>query len=661
MAEEVVLNKRYRLVTEIGGGKMAVVFRGEDTWRGIPVAVKVLRPDYVKNEAVLSRLHSQVQTVASLVHPNIVATYEVGQDGDCHYLVMEFVEAPTLKELIHVGVPFSIERALDIAAQICNAVGHAHRVGMVHGDIKPQNVFVSADGRVKVADFGIASALSAAPVVEGEILWGTPHYFSPEQAAGQDVTPASDVYSIGVVIYEMLTGRPPFEAETDIGVALKHLREEPVPLRQLNPDVPLQVERIVRKVMAKEPAARYRTADQLGRILDSYRRLSEETPIVQRPAVVKPQPPQHEPEEYEAVVKPRPRRYEPEEYEVVTKPQPRRYEPEEYYEEEERGRDWLAVLLSVVAVLAVLCLIPVAVSVYERYNAAAPQPGATPAVVATPVPGQVQVPDLVGLSQEEARRVVEEAGLQLAVVGEKHDSSIPALSIISQTPPAGQMVQQGATVGVVISQGPNFITVPAVEDLPITAAELGLRETGLDISRRDVWNRKPEGTILSQDPPAGSIVSEGSVVTLIVSSGPRLVLDVNLDNKVLLKACYLESDSFKPGEKLRLILYWRALQPMQENYTVFVHVARADGWILIQRDVQPRDGTHPTSSWVTDEWVEDRHEFSIPSDAPPDIYWLKVGMYFQATMLRLPVVDPGEARVLQDSVLVKELRVVPAE
>lgn len=284
MAEEVVLNKRYRLVTEIGGGKMAVVFRGEDTWRGIPVAVKVLRPDYVKNEAVLSRLHSQVQTVASLVHPNIVATYEVGQDGDCHYLVMEFVEAPTLKELIHVGVPFSIERALDIAAQICNAVGHAHRVGMVHGDIKPQNVFVSADGRVKVADFGIASALSAAPVVEGEILWGTPHYFSPEQAAGQDVTPASDVYSIGVVIYEMLTGRPPFEAETDIGVALKHLREEPVPLRQLNPDVPLQVERIVRKVMAKEPAARYRTADQLGRILDSYRRLSEETPIVQRPA-----------------------------------------------------------------------------------------------------------------------------------------------------------------------------------------------------------------------------------------------------------------------------------------------------------------------------------------------------------------------------------------
>jgi hypothetical protein len=184
---------------------------------------------------------------------------------------------------------------------------------------------------------------------------------------------------------------------------------------------------------------------------------------------------------------------------------------------------------------------------------------------------------------------------------------------------------------------------------------------GLETSRRDVWNSEAEGTILSQDPPAGSIVSEGSVVALTVSSGPRLILDVNLDNKVLLKACYLENDSFKPGEKLRLTLYWRALQLMQENYTVFVHVVRADGWILTQRDVQPRDGTHPTSSWVTDEWVEDHHELVIPGDAPPDIYWLKVGMYFQATMLRLPVVEPGEARVLQDSVLVKELRVVPAE
>ena len=644
MAEEVILNKRYRLLTEIGAGKMAVVFRGEDTWRGRPVAVKVLRRTYVENKAFLARLHNQAQAVASLVHPHIVATYEVGQDGDCHYLVTELVEEPTLKELIQVGVPFSIGQALDIIIQICTAVGYAHRLGLVHGDIKPQNVFVSADGRVKVADFGLACALSPASVVEGEIVWGTPHYFSPEQAAGENVSPTSDVYSIGVLIYEMLTGHPPFEAETGMGVALKHLREEPVPLRQLNPDVPLQVERIVRKVLTKEPAARYRTADQLGRILDSYRRLSEETPVVRRPTVARPQP----------------RRVEPEEYEAVAKPPPHRVEPREY-EEEEKGRDWLAVFLGMVAVLAVLCLIPFVRLVYQRYSAAAPQPTATAVVVATPVPGQIQVPDLVGLSQEEAQRLVEEAGLQLAVVGERHDSSIPALNVIAQTIPAGEMVRQGETIGIVISQGPNFVSVPAVEGLPITAAESGLREMGLDVSQKGVWSKEAEGVILSQDPPAGSIVSEGSVVTLIVSNGPRLMLDANLDNKVLLVACDLEDDSLEPGEMLRLVLYWRALQPMSENYTVFVHVARSDGAILAQRDVQPCDGTHPTGSWVTDELVTDPYELSIPSDAPPDIYWLKVGMYSSATMQRLSVVDPGQATALQDSVLVKELRVVPVQ
>lgn len=649
MAEEIILNKRYRLLTEIGAGEMAVVFRGEDTWRGVPVAVKVLRQAYAENEAFLARFHGQAKALASLVHPNIVTTYEVGQDGACHYLVMELVEEPTLKELIQVGVPLSIGQALDIVMQICTAVGYAHRLGMVHGDIKPQNVFVSADGRVKVADFGIASTLSTASVVEGAILWGVPHYFSPEQAAGENVSPTSDVYSIGVLTYEMLAGCRPFEAETDIGVALKRLREEPVPLRQLNPDVPPQVERIVRKVLAKEPAARYRTADQLGRILDSYRRLGEEALVVRPPTVARPQPHREKPREYEATVKPQPRQPEPEEF-----------------EEEERRRDWLAVFLGMVAVLAILCLIPLAASVYQRYNAAAPQPTVTAeamssAVVATPVPDQVQAPDLIGLSQEEARRLVEEAGLQFAVVGERHDPAIPALNVITQTPPAGQMVGQGETIGVVISQGPNFVSVPAVEGLPITAAEPGLREMGLGISQKGVWSKEAEGVILSQDPPPGSIVSEGSAVTLIVSSGPRLMLNANLDNEVLLIACDLEDDNLEQGETLRLVLYWRALQQIPEDYTVFVHVARADGTTLVQRDVQPRDGAHPTSSWAADELVTDPHELSIPSDALPDIYWLKVGMYSLATMQRLPVVDPGEATVLQDGVVVKELRVVPAQ
>jgi hypothetical protein len=642
MAKEVILSRRYRLLTEIGAGRMAVVFRGVDTWRGMPVAVKVLRQAYAESEDFLARFHRQAQAAARLVHPNIVTIYEVGQDGDCHYLVMELVEGATLKELMLKDAPFSVSQALDIAIQICAAVGHAHRAGIVHGNIKPQNVFVSLGGRIKVADFGIAFAISATPVVEGEIIWGTPHYFSPEQVAGHTVGPASDVYSIGVLIYEMLTGQPPFAAATDLGVAFKHLREEPLPLRQLNPNVPLPMEQIVRKVMAKEPAARYRTADQLGRILDSYRRLGE------GPAVVQPS----------VSVRPPLRRVESEVPPAVARPEPRRHEP---LEEEKKGRDWVAIFLGIMAVLAVLCLIPLGISVYRRYALAAPQPRPTPVVTATPMPEEVQVPNLVGLSQEDARRLAEAAGLQLAVVGEKHHPSIPALNIIAQAPLAGQLVRRGETIGVVISQGPNFVSVPAVEGLPITAVEAGLIEMGLGISRQDVWSKQAEGIILSQDPPAGSIVSEGSVVTLIVSSGPRLVLDVNLDNKVVLMACDLENDSLKPGEVLRLTLYWRALQPMQENYTVFVHVARADGSILTQRDTQPRDGTHPTSSWVPGELVRDPYELTIPDDALPGTYWLKVGMYSLATMRRLPVLDPGQAKVLQDSILVKEVQVVPAQ
>lgn len=642
MVEQVILSRRYRLLAEIGVGRMAVVYRGEDTWRGIPVAVKVLRQVYAENEDLLARFYRQAQAAARLVHPNIVTIYEVGQDGDRHYLVMEFIEGATLKELIPKDAPFSVSQALDIAIQICAAVGHAHRAGIVHGDIKPQNVFVSPGGRVKVADFGLAFAISATPVVEGEIIWGTPHYFSPEQVAGHTVGPASDVYSIGVLIYEMLTGQPPFAAETDLGVALKHLREEPLPLRQLNPNVPLPVEQIVRKVMAKEPAARYRTADQLGRILDSYRRLGEE------PTVVRPSP----------LVRPQPRRVESEVYQAVARPEPRRREP---LEEEKQGRDWLAIFLGIMAVLAVLGLIPLGLAVYRRYTLAAPQPRPTPVVTATPVPDQVQVPNLVGLSQEDARRLVEAAGLQFAVIGEKHDPSIPALNIVAQAPLAGQMVKRGETIGVVISQGPIFVSVPAVEGLPITAVEAGLIEMGLGISRQDVWSKQAEGLILSQDPPAGSIVSEGSVVTLIVSRGPRLVLDVNLDNKVVLMACDLENDRLKPGEILRLTLYWRALRLMQEDYTVFVHVARADGSIITQRDTQPRDGTSPTSSWVPGELVRDPYELTIPDDALPGTYWLKVGMYSQATMQRLPVVEPGQAAVEQDSILVKELQVVPGQ
>jgi serine/threonine-protein kinase len=245
------------------------------------VAVKLLHDGLTDNEDFLQRFQREAHAAANLSHPNIVTVHDIGQDAHRHYIVMEFVNGRTLKSVIREytqreGAPLPVARTLNLAIQICAGIGYAHRAGLVHCDVKPQNVLVTRDDRVKVADFGIARALSEASVNTGSLLWGTPHYFAPEQAAGQATTPASDVYAIGIIIFEMLTGRLPFEADTLPALALKHLHEPPPAVTSFNPAVPVQLEQIVQKVLSKEPAGRYRTAGQLERILRSYHESSQQ-------------------------------------------------------------------------------------------------------------------------------------------------------------------------------------------------------------------------------------------------------------------------------------------------------------------------------------------------------------------------------------------------
>ncbi len=272
MSTEHLLNKRYRLLSPLGAGGMAVVYKAQDLALGRLVAVKILREPLTGDPDFLARFQQEARSAANLAHPNIVTVHDFGRDGGRNYIVMEHIEGKDLKTLIKEGAPFKVDRALDIAIQICAGIGYAHRSGLVHCDVKPQNILVTPDGRVKVTDFGIAKALaSLQPGETTDIVWGSPQYYSPEQAAGEMPTPASDVYSIGVVMYEMLAGRLPFVASTQPALAMMHLRDEPPRLTQFNPALPETLERIVHKVMAKEPSARYRTADQLGRILISYR------------------------------------------------------------------------------------------------------------------------------------------------------------------------------------------------------------------------------------------------------------------------------------------------------------------------------------------------------------------------------------------------------
>ena len=271
-SQQYLLNKRYRLLSPIGAGGMAVVYKAQDLALGRLVAVKILREPLTGDPEFLSRFQQEARAAANLAHPNIVTVHDFGRDGGRNYIVMEYIEGRDLKTMIKDGSPFKIERALDLIIQICAGIGYAHRAGLVHCDVKPQNILVTADGRVKVTDFGIARALATLqPGETTDIVWGSPQYYSPEQAAGEVPTPASDVYSIGVVLYEMLAGRLPFVASTQQALAMMHLRDEPPRLTLFNPALPETLERIVHKVMAKEPAARYRTADQLGRILISYR------------------------------------------------------------------------------------------------------------------------------------------------------------------------------------------------------------------------------------------------------------------------------------------------------------------------------------------------------------------------------------------------------
>lgn len=293
-AELRTLNGRYRLLGRIGSGGMAAVYRAQDLKLGRIVAIKMLHESLTSDEGFLIRFQREAHAAANLTHPNIVTVHDIGQEEYRHYIVMEYVDGFTLKQIIRDanenGRFLPVSRVLDLAIQICNGIGYAHRANLVHCDLKPQNVLVTRDDRVKVADFGIARAITeASQHLADSQVWGTPQYISPEQAAGQAPTPATDVYAIGVVMFEMLTGHLPFAAESPTAVALKHLQDIPPSILEYNPGVPRQLDDIVHKLLAKEPSARYSTAGQLGRVLSAYRdrSLADTGPVY--PALVKQQ------------------------------------------------------------------------------------------------------------------------------------------------------------------------------------------------------------------------------------------------------------------------------------------------------------------------------------------------------------------------------------
>ena len=269
----ITLGGRYELIEIVGEGGMSTVYKTRDKILDRIVAVKILKDEFSRDQGFVEKFKTEALSAASISHPNIVNIYDVGMDANVHYIVMEYVDGQTLKDVIRQQAPLPVEKAVDIAVMICDGVHHAHEKGIFHRDIKPHNILITEQGMVKVADFGIARAISAGTITYGENIVGSVHYFSPEQARGVVIIRTTDIYSIGCILYEMLTGKVPFDADSPITVALRHIHDDPPSPRLINPEVPLALEGIVHKAMAKVPAQRFPTAqDMRNALLKIYNR-----------------------------------------------------------------------------------------------------------------------------------------------------------------------------------------------------------------------------------------------------------------------------------------------------------------------------------------------------------------------------------------------------
>ncbi|HVF24419.1 MAG TPA: protein kinase, partial [Anaerolineales bacterium] len=354
MNEGVLLNNRYQLLERLGSGGMSDVFRARDLMLERSVAIKILHETYSDDKDFQDRFRQEARAAANLSHPNIVTVHDFGFDHDQLFIVMEHIPGKDLKTLLRQRGRYSVEDAIPLMVQACAGIGYAHRAGLVHCDIKPHNMIVTPDVRLKVTDFGIARALSTImPDERADVVWGSPQYFSPEQAVGEAPSPASDVYSLGVVLYEVITGALPFTAPTSDELARMHLEASPVPPSEYIPDIPPALEEIMLKVLSKEPAARYRTADQLGRVLLRFGTLRDAatapSPILTPEAVDSYQQPEPPP----AAQTPQPV------YSIPEITLPEINVPEV---------DWASVGLGLMALLAVGGLIPFWIYIFFLYN-----------------------------------------------------------------------------------------------------------------------------------------------------------------------------------------------------------------------------------------------------------------------------------------------------
>ena len=521
----IVLGKRYAVLSKIGAGGMADVYKGRDQMLNRYVAIKVLKKQYKEDENFVRKFRSEAQAAAGLIHPNIVNVYDVGEDRGLNYMVMELVEGITLKEYIERKGRLSHKETISIAIQMCSGIGAAHASGIIHRDIKPQNIIISKDGKVKVTDFGIAKAITSNTVSTNAM--GSVHYTSPEQARGGFSDQRSDIYSIGITLFEMVTGQVPFDGETTVEVAMKHLQQEITPPSELVPDIPYSLEQIILKCTQKSSERRYESTEALiqdlkhslvdpdgdfvvippiGGMTDTVIMTDKDLDDIRNGS---------DDEEYDT-----------DEYD--TDAMYGNDDSDEDYENYESGRGAdevnphmhkimkiLTIVVVAIIVLILVFTVGKAAGVFKSFGGITTQEEEDKS-------GKVTVPDVRGISEEGARALLNKKRLGIHVVTRKESKKYKAGKISKQTPEAGEKVSKHTKVEVVVSSGlvGSKKAIPDVRGMSETEAQNELEDAGFKVTSSFQYDDSVEsGKVISTTPEAGTKAEKGSTVTMLVSQG----------------------------------------------------------------------------------------------------------------------------------------------
>ncbi len=487
-----ILGNRYEIIQKIGNGGMAIVYKARDLTLNRYVAVKVLRDEFTTDEEFIKRFETEAQSAARLIHPNIVSIYDVGVDNNLtYYIVMELIQGKTLKEIIiQEQGPLPWKWSINVSIQIASALEMAHRNNIIHRDIKPHNIIITEDGVAKVTDFGIAKAVSNSTITAFGKTIGSVHYFSPEHARGGYTDAKSDIYSLGVVMYEMVTGRVPFDADTPVSIALKHMQEEPVEPQEINPNIPDAVNKIIMKALQKEPALRYQTATEM--LQDLKMSLKDPSGDFVDQGGIDPTSAT--------------RKIDLDEYGNI---QNKKTRNSENNKKENKLKKFIKNHKKLSIFIGLILLFIIAF-------------GGTLGILNLTNPAEVQIPNLVGMSKEEAQADAEEAKLKFEIANEEYNAEVPEGFVISQDPKyiENYNVKEGSTITVVVSKGTEKTKVPNVEGKEEEEAIKLIEEAKLKAEVIEETSQTvEEGHVITQETDPDTEVSAGDTVKIHVSTG----------------------------------------------------------------------------------------------------------------------------------------------